>query len=294
MDSVLWYRKKRRSGDFILLAAVYGAAYASVFLLLGMLGYIFFRGYGSFSLSFFTTVTSSVRETMGIAGNLVNTFYIIVLTLAMAVPLGVGAALYLNEYAGQTRGVRMIWFAIDILAGIPSVIFGLFGMVFFGNVLGLGYSLANGALTCALMVLPLVVGNTRTALEAVPDGYRQGALGLGATKIYMIRTILLPAAGNGILTGVILAVGRIAGESAALLFTAGSARFLWKQKAGIWESIAGFRDKIFTSGGTLTVELYLQMQKGEYGMAFAIACVLMGMIFLMNFLLKLVCANGKQ
>ena len=132
MDSVLWYRKKRRSGDFILLAAVYGAAYASVFLLLGMLGYIFFRGYGSFSLSFFTTVTSSVRETMGIAGNLVNTFYIIVLTLAMAVPLGVGAALYLNEYAGQTRGVRMIWFAIDILAGIPSVIFGLFGMVFFG------------------------------------------------------------------------------------------------------------------------------------------------------------------
>ena len=216
-----------------------------------------------------------------------------VLAALAGVPIGVLTAVYLAEVAEPGRAV-LVRDAVEVLAGIPSVIFGLFGMVFFGNVLGLGYSLANGALTCALMVLPLVVGNTRTALEAVPDGYRQGALGLGATKIYMIRTILLPAAGNGILTGVILAVGRIAGESAALLFTAGSARFLWKQKAGIWESIAGFRDKIFTSGGTLTVELYLQMQKGEYGMAFAIACVLMGMIFLMNFLLKLVCANGKQ
>ena len=288
------YGKRRKPGELFLLAAIYGAAYFSAFLLLGMIGYVFFRGFRILGIRFLTTVTSVRQGTVGIAGSLLNTLYIILMTLLIAVPVGTGAAIYLNEYEKPGRIVCFIEFATETLAGIPSVIFGLFGMVFFGNVLGLGYSLANGALTCALMVLPLVVGNTRTALEAVPDGYRQGALGLGATKIYMIRTILLPAAGNGILTGVILAVGRIAGESAALLFTAGSARFLWKQKAGIWESIAGFRDKIFTSGGTLTVELYLQMQKGEYGMAFAIACVLMGMIFLMNFLLKLVCANGKQ
>ena len=182
--------------------------------------------------------------------------------------------------------VRIVEFAVDILAGIPSVIFGLFGMVLFGEVMGLGYSLLTGALTLTWMVLPLMIKNTRTALEAVPEIWRQGALGLGAGKWDLIRTILLPSAGKGILSGIILSVGRITGESAALLFTAGSARILPRLGTGFWRIAAGLGEKVLESGGSLTVELYLQMQNGEYDTAFAIGCVLILMVFLMNFLVK--------
>lgn len=216
MNRASLYRKRRKPGELFLLAAIYGASYLSLFLLLGMIGYVFSRGFGVLSLGFFTSVTSLLKGTRGIGGNLVNTLYIILLTLLAAVPMGVGAGIYLNEYAGRGRTVRLIEFAIQTLAGIPSVIFGLFGMVFFGNVLGLGYSLLSGSLTLSLMVLPLIVRNTQTALRAVPENYRQGALGLGAGKGYLIRTILLPGARSGILTGIVLAVGRIVGESAAL------------------------------------------------------------------------------
>lgn len=265
--------------DAFLLAVIYGAAGLSVFLLLGMAGYVFSRGFRSLSLRFFMTVTSELKGTTGIAGNLLNTLYITVLTLALAVPLGVGGAVYLNEYAGRGRLVRLVEFATEVLAGIPSVIFGLFGMVFFGNALGLGYSLLNGALTLALMVLPLIVRNTQQALRAVPEGYRNGALGMGVPKWYMIRTILLPAAGPGIRTGILLAVGRIVGESAALMFTAGSARLLpgWK----------GLFKKPLEPGGTLALELYLQMENGDYGAAFGIGCVLLVFALLLNFLLRL-------
>lgn len=282
------YRKEMHPGALFLLAAVYGAASFSVVLLLGIVGYVFFRGFRELSVRFFTSVTSSLEGTVGIAGNMVNTLYMVILTLAAAIPAGVGAAVFLNEYAGACRPARAISFAVNILAGIPSVIFGLFGMVLFGNVMGLGYSLLTGALTLSLMILPLIVENTLAALQAVPEGYRQGALGMGAGKWELIRTILLPTAKSGILSGIILAVGRIVGESAALLFTAGSSRLLPRLGRGFWGNAAELGDKILEPGGTLTVELYLQMQNGEYGAAFGIGCVLILLTFLMNLLLKLI------
>ena len=294
MNRASLYEKKRRPWELFSLAAIYGASYLSLFLLLGMIGYVFFRGFPVLSPSFFTSVTSYLKGTRGIGGNLVNTLYIIFLTLLTAVPAGVGAGVYLNEYAGRGRTVRLIEFAVQILAGIPSVIFGLFGMVFFGNVLGLGYSLLSGSLTLSLMVLPLIVRNTQTALRAVPESYRQGALGMGAGRWYLIRTILLPAARPGILTGILLAVGRIMGESAALLFTAGSAGMLPGPGRNVGESLGKLIRKIFASGGTLTVELFLQMQNGEYGMAFGIGCVLILFTFLINFLLKLICRSPGE
>ncbi|MCI8543980.1 MAG: phosphate ABC transporter permease PstA [Lachnospiraceae bacterium] len=285
------YQKRRKPAELFLWAAVYGAAYFSVFLLLGIIGYIFFRGFRVLSLRFLTSVTSLWRGTVGIAGSLLNTLYVIVLSLVVAVPVGTGAAIYLSEYAKPGRLIRLIEFATEILAGIPSVIFGLFGMVFFGNVLGMGYSLLNGSLTLALMVLPLIVRNTQRALDTVPEGYRCGALGLGAPKWHLIRTILLPTAMPGILTGIILAVGRIVGESAALLFTAGSARLLPGFGGSLGRDLSLLYEKIFQPGGTLAVELYLQMQNGEYETAFGIGCVLVLMALLMNFLVKLVCAG---
>lgn len=278
--------------EAFLLAAVYGAACLSVFLLLGIVGYVFFRGFRYLSLDFLTTVSSVLKGTAGIAGNLVNTVYITLLTLLIAVPTGVGGAIYLNEYAGPGKLRRLIEAATEILAGIPSVVFGLFGMVFFGNVLGLGYSVSNGALTLTLMVLPLIMKNTGEALLSVPDGYRKGALGMGAAKWYMIRTVLLPAAKPGILTGILLAVGRIVGESAALLFTAGSARLLPGLTGRPGTDLGVLGRKALEPGGTLAVELYLQMEKGEYGTAFGIGCVLILMALLLNLLLKLL--TGRE
>lgn len=278
--------------EAFLLAAVYGAACLSVFLLLGIVGYVFFRGFRYLSLDFLTTVSSVLKGTAGIAGNLVNTVYITLLTLLIAVPTGVGGAIYLNEYAGPGKLRRLIEAATEILAGIPSVVFGLFGMVFFGNVLGLGYSVSNGALTLTLMVLPLIMKNIGEALRSVPDGYRKGALGMGAAKWYMIRTVLLPAAKPGILTGILLAVGRIVGESAALLFTAGSARLLPGLTGRPGTDLGVLGRKALEPGGTLAVELYLQMEKGEYGTAFGIGCVLILMALLLNLLLKLL--TGRE
>ena len=294
MNRASLYEKKRRPKELFSLAAIYCASYLSLFLLLGMIGYVFFRGLPALSPAFFTSVTSFLKGTRGIGGNLVNTLYIIVLTLLTAVPVGVGAGVYLNEYAGRGRTVRLIEFAVQTLAGIPSVIFGLFGMVFFGNILGLGYSLLTGALTLSLMILPLIVRNTQTALRAVPESYRQGALGMGADRWYLIRTILLPEARPGILTGILLAVGRIMGESAALLFTAGSAGMLPGLGRNAGENLGKLIRKIFTSGGTLTVELYLQMQNGEYGTAFGIGCVLILFSLLINFLLKTICRSQRE
>ena len=294
MTNTTLYHKKKRVGEGFILAAIYGAAGVAVFLLLGIIGYVFIKGSGTLSLKFLTTVTSSLKNTVGIAGNLVNTLYIIILTLLIATPIGVGGAIYLNVYAKPGRLVKLIEFTTETLSGIPSVIFGLFGMVFFGNTLGLGYSILNGALTLTLMVLPLIVRNTQEALRTVPDSYRSGALGMGATKWYMIRTILLPSAKSGILTGVILAVGRIVGESAALLFTAGSARTLIKFGGSGVENVGKIFEKALQPGGTLTIELYLQMQNGKYDVAFGIGCVLIIIVLMINILLKLITGNrGK-
>ena len=237
------------------------------------------KGIGSVNLTFLTTVTSTLKGTVGIAGNIVNTLYIIVITLLIATPLGVGSAIYLNEYAKPGKLVRAIEFTTETLSGIPSIIFGLFGMMFFGTGLGLGYSILTGALTLTLMVLPLITRNTQEALKTVPDSYRSGALGMGATKWYMIRTILLPSAMPGIVTGIILAIGRIVGESAALLFTAGSGYLLPKGGMGILK-------KILESGGTLTIQLYLSMAKAEYSTAFGIAVILLLIVLFINWITK--------
>lgn len=295
MADVTLYQKRRRPGEAFLLAAVYGAASVSVLLLLGIVGYVFFKGFRVLSVEFLTTVTSSLKGTVGIAGNLVNTLYIIAITLLIATPIGVGGAIYLNEYAKPGKLVSLIEFTTETLSGIPSVIFGLFGMVFFGNALGLDYSLLNGALTLTLMVLPLIVRNTQEALRTVPESYRSGALGMGATKWYMIRTILLPCARPGILTGVILATGRIVGESAALLFTAGSARLLPRLVGeNAQQNLQILWGKRLQPGGTLTIELYLQMQNGEYDVAFGIGCVLIVIVLLINLLLKLITGNARK
>ena len=288
MDDKTLYQKRKRPLEAFLMGAIYGAASISVLLVVGIIGYVFVKGFRILSWNFLTTVTSTLKKTVGIAGNMVNTLYIILLTLLIATPIGVGAAVYLNEYARPGKLVRLMEFATETLAGIPSVLFGLFGMVFFGETLGLGYSLLTGALTLALMVLPLIVRNTQEALRTVPDSYRSGALGMGASKWYMIRTILLPSAMTGILTGVILAVGRIVGESAALLFTAGSGRLLPKMGGGILQNMENLGGKIFESGGTLTIELYLQMQKGRYDVAFGVGCVLIVIVLCLNLFLKMI------
>lgn len=282
------YRTRIKPVELFLQAVVYGAASLSVFLLFGILGYVFFRGFPVLGPDFFTNVTNPLHGTVGIAGNLVNTLYLVVIVLLAGVPIGVGAAVYLNEYARPGKLVRVVEFAIETLAGIPSILFGMFGMVFFGGVLGLQYSLLNGALTLIFMILSLIVQNTREALRAVPDSYRNGALGMGAAKWHMIRTVLLPSAAPGIWTGIILAVGRIVGESAALLFTAGSARNLPKLGQGLREDIGRLFGKVFESGGTLAIELYLQMQNGEYELAFGIGCVLIILVLLLNGLARLI------
>lgn len=264
--------------DKFLYGCIYLSAAIAVSVLLMIICYVTVRGIGSVSMEFLTTVTSARKGTVGIAGNIVNTLYIIVITLVIATPIGVGSAIYLNEYAKPGKIVRVIEFTTETLSGIPSIIFGLFGSVFFGTTLKLGYSLLTGALTLSLMILPLITRNTQEALRTVPDSYRSGALGMGATKWHMIRTILLPSAMPGIITGVILAIGRIVGESAALLFTAGSGYLL--PKAGGWLS------KILQPGGTLTIQLYLSSSKAEYNVAFGIAFVLLVIVLCINFLTK--------
>lgn len=283
---------RRKLKDSILAALINFSALLSVIILVGIIGYVFYRGIRNVSLDFLVTVQSPTKGVMGIAGNIVNTLYLVVLTLAAAIPAGVGSAIYLNEYARPGKLVSLIEFTIETLTGIPSILFGLFGNVFFGEVLGLGYSMLTGALTLMIMVLPLIARNTQEALRTVPENYRSGALGMGAAKWYMIRTILIPSAMPGILTGIILAVGRIVGESAALLFTAGSGFYLPRPGMGLVK-------KIFESGGTMTIELYLQMAKGKYDVAFAIASVLLILVLLMNFLTRYLAVrfgteNGKE
>ena len=270
------YQKRTRIGDNVLKVLIYLAAGVAIALLVGIMGYVFVRGLPQISWQFLSTVQSSLKGTFGILGNIINTIYIIVITLIIAAPIGIGSAIYLNEYAKPGKLVRTIEFTTEILSGIPSIIFGLFGMVFFGMTLKLGYSVLTGSFTLTLMVLPLITRNTQEALKTVPDSYRSGALGIGATKWYMIRTILLPSAAPGILTGVILSIGRIVGESAALLFTAGSGFQLPKNLLG----------KLFESSGTLTIQLYLSIQKAKYDQAFGIAVVLLSIVLGINLLTR--------
>lgn len=274
-------KRRPRRGDVCLNALIICSAAVSILLLLTIIAFVVVKGIGSVNWGFLTSVTSVRKGTVGIAGNIVNTLLIIVLTMVIVIPVGVGAAIYLNEYAKPGKLVTFIEFATEVLSGIPSIIFGLFGMMFFGETLGLGYSILTGALTLILMVLPLIIRNTQEALKTVPEGYRHGAIGLGAGKWHMIRTILIPSAMPGIITGAILAIGRIVGESAALIFTAGSAKLLPRSFLGIF-------DKIFQSGGTLTIQLYLSAtSEGDFDTAFGIAFVLLVIVFGINIATKM-------
>lgn len=276
------YGKKIRVSDKILSGLIYVSASCSIFLLVGIAAFVFIKGVSSINWTFLTTAPSALEGTFGVLGNIINTIYIVLITLLIAIPIGVGAAIYLNEYARPGKIVKIIEFTTETLAGIPSIIFGLFGMVLFGNTLGLGYSILAGAFTLTLMILPLITRNTQEALKTVSNSYRIGALGIGATKWYMIRTILLPSAMPGILTGIILAIGRIVGESAALLFTAGSGYLLPR----LGEHGEGLLKKILQPGGTLTIQLYLSMSNAKYEEAFGIAFVLLVIVFFLNFFAK--------
>ncbi|MBP3806726.1 MAG: phosphate ABC transporter permease PstA [Oribacterium sp.] len=270
----------RKIKDFSIRMLIYICAAFSVFLVIGIIIYVLMMGLSAVNWSFLTSVTSVLKGTVGIAGNIVNTILIIFISMVIATPIGVGSAIYLNEYAKPGKIVTLIEYATETLSGIPSIIFGLFGMMFFGEKLGLGYSLLTGSLTLIIMVLPLITRNTQEALKTVPNTYRNGAIGLGSGKWHMIRTILIPSAMPGIITGAILAIGRIVGESAALLFTAGSAKLLPK-------GIDGLFDKPFQSGGTLTIQMYLSAtSEGDFETAFGIAVVLLIIVLGINLTTK--------
>ena len=241
-------------------------------LLVFLIGYIFYRGLGNISWELLSTQTSYIKDTIGILPNILNTLYIILVAMVIVLPLGVGAAIYLTEYATNHKMVAIIEFATETLTGIPSIIFGLVGMLFFVQKLGLAPGILAGGLTLVIMILPTIVRTTQESLKTVPQAYREGALGLGAGKWHMVRTVVLPGAIDGIVTGCILAVGRIVGESAALLFTAGFGLIL-----------NNFVTALQSSSATLTVALYVYAnERGETGVAFAIAAILMVLTFLIN------------
>lgn len=267
------FEKKRRIWNRGVEAFLHIAAGVTVLLLLFLIGYILFRGIPYLTWELLTTQTSYLKGTIGILPNIVNTAYIILVAMAIVLPLGVGAAIYLTEYASNHKMVALIEFAAETLTGIPSIIFGLVGMLLFVQLLGLGAGVLAGGLTLVMMILPTVVRTTQESLKTVPLSYREGALALGAGKWRMVRTVVLPNAIDGILTGCILAIGRIVGESAALLFT-----------AGFGLKLNGFLKSLRTSSATLTVALYVYAgEQGKIDVAFAIALILMILTFIINF-----------
>ena len=264
--------KKRKIWNAAVKLALYAASGLTAALLVGLIGYIFWRGLPYLTWDLLTTQTSYIRNTIGILPNIMNTVYIILVAMVIVLPLGVGAAIYLTEYAENRHLVSAIEFAAETLTGIPSIIFGLVGMLIFVQLFGLGAGVLAGGLTLVIMILPTILRTTQESLKTVPAGYREGALALGAGKWRMIRTVVLPNAVDGIVTGCILAVGRIVGESAALLFTAGFGLIL-----------NDFVTALQSSSATLTVALYVYAsERGETGVAFAIATILMILTFLIN------------
>lgn len=255
-------------------------------LLLGLIGYILYRGMPHISWTFLSTKPSLLRGTVGILPNLLNTLYIIIMTLIIVLPLGVGAAIYLNEYAKNKKIVRIIELATETLAGIPSIIYGLVGMLVFVQFFSLGTSLMAGALTLAIMTLPTIIRTTQESLKTVPKSYREGAFGLGAGKWYMVRTVVLPCVIDGIVTGCILSVGRVVGESAALLFTAGMANEMLSAVEAVQPGNAG---------SSLTVALYMYAkERGQFEVAFAIAAILILLTFFINMSAKAAAGKLKQ
>lgn len=241
-------------------------------VLLMIIGYILYRGIPSLTWNLLSTEPNNLTGNIGILPNILNTLYIIFVAMIIVLPLGVGTAIYLTEYSSSRKLTNLISFAAEILTGIPSILFGLVGMLIFIQIGGLKQGILAGALTLVLMVLPTIISNTRESLLTVPQSYREGALALGSGKWHMIRTVVLPSALDGIITGCILSVGRITSESAALLFT-----------AGFGLKMIGFVQALQSSSATLTVALYIYAsERGAYDIAFAIAIVLMALTLALN------------
>ena len=279
---------RRKAYDLTLRALLYLSAILTCALLLFIIGYIFWNGLPHVTWELISSKGSYIQDTIGILPNILNTIYLVVVTLLITLPLGVGAAVYLTEYAANRRLLAVIEFATETLTGIPSIIFGLVGMLFFCNFLSLGRSLLAGCLTLVIMTIPTIIRTTQESLKTVPQSYREAALGLGAGKWHMIRTVVLPSSVDGIVTGCILAVGRIVGESAALLFTAGMGMSL--------NNFFASADKfIHSSGASLTVALYVYArERAEFDVAFAIAAILMVLTLVINLSAKLVGRKPKK
>ena len=279
------FSPSRRAWNRFFTAAVWVAAALVIVLVAGIIAMVLARGIPHISVEFLTTTASVLKGTDGILPAILNILYVILLTLLIVLPLGVGAAVYLTEYATNRRLIEVIEFTNETLAGIPSIIYGLVGMLVFAQTLGFKTCLLSGSLTLVIMNLPTIIRTTQESLKTVPQGYREGALGLGAGKWHIIRTIVLPCSVDGIVTGCILAVGRIVGESAALLFTAGAA-----------EVIAQNVVKAYTSNGaTLSVLLYLRaFEDGDFDSAWAIGAVLLVLVLAINLAARLAKTKLKQ
>ena len=263
---------RRTCYDRVLKFFLYLCAILTCALLLFVIGYIFYRGLGNITWELLSSQTSYLNDTIGILPNILNTVYIILVSMIIVLPLGVGAAIYLTEYASNRKVVAVIEFASETLTGIPSIIYGLVGMLFFTQLLGLKQGILAGGLTLVIMILPTIIRTTQESLKTVPQSYREGALALGAGKWHMVRTVVLPNAVDGIVTGCILAIGRIVGESAALLFTAGFGLVL-----------NDFVTSLQSSSATLTVALYVYAsERGEMDVAFGIATILMILTLIIN------------
>ncbi|MDD7680092.1 MAG: phosphate ABC transporter permease PstA [Stecheria intestinalis] len=283
IDTISSARKNKiRALNFLMVASFV----IILAILILIIGYILCRGIPYVTWEMLSTEPSVLKNTYGILPNILNTLYIVIMTLIIVLPIGVGAAIYLNEYARNKKIVRMIEFATETLSGIPSIIYGLAGMLIFCQFFGLGTGMLAGSMTLVIMTLPTIIRTTQESLKTVPNSYREGSLAMGAGKWHMIRTVVLPSAIDGIVTGCILAVGRVVGESAALLFTAGMAN-----------KIVSFGRAITpgTSGASLTVALYMYaMERNQVNVAFAIAVILLLLTFLINFAAKLVAYKLKK
>lgn len=276
---------RRRVFDGVTRGLVLLGAGLTIALLVALIGYILVRGLPHVTWQLLSTSPSMMKGTIGILPNILNTLYLILFTLLISLPLGVGAAVYLTEYAKNRRFAEMVEFATETLAGIPSILYGLVGMLFFCQRLGLQASLLAGSLTLVIVTIPTIIRTTQESLKTVPQSYREAALGLGAGKWHMIRTVVLPSSVDGIVTGCILSIGRIVGESAALLFTAGMGMSL----NNYFSSVGNF---IHSSGASLTVALYVYArERAEFDVAFAIAAILMILTLVINLSAKLV---GKK
>ncbi|MCI7741026.1 MAG: phosphate ABC transporter permease PstA [Clostridiales bacterium] len=266
------YPLRRKIYGGIMQGLMFFSVFVTCALVIAIIGYVLIKGIPNITWKLLSTKPSYLANSIGILPDILNTIYIIIACLVVVLPLGVGAAIYLTEYAENKKLVGVIEYAAETLSGIPSVIYGLVGMLFFCQFLGFQTSLLAGALTLVIMNLPTVMRTTQESLKAVPQSYREGAFGLGAGKWRVIYTVVLPSCVDGIVTGCILSMGRILGESAALLFTAGFAH-----------ALNGFFDGLTSAGATLTVALYVYAkEQGEFEVAFAIAAILMVLTLLIN------------